>query len=37
MLNNNGASIESSGTPNMISCHELYVSDIIIFYFFARC
>ena len=30
MLNNNGPRIEPWGTPDMISCHELYVSDILV-------
>ena len=30
MLNNNGPSIEPWGTPDRISCHELYVSDILV-------
>ena len=30
MMNDNGTSIEPSGTPDRISCHELYVSDILI-------
>ena len=30
MLNNNGPSIEPLGTPDRNSCHELYVSDILV-------
>ena len=30
MLNNNGPSIEPCGTPDRISCYELYVSDILV-------
>ena len=30
MLNNNGPSIEPWGTPDRISYHELYVSDILV-------
>ena len=29
VLNNNGPSIEPWGTPDRISCHELYVLDIL--------
>ena len=32
MLNNNGPSIEPWGTPDRISCHELYVSYILVLY-----
>ena len=32
MLNNNGPSIEPWSTPDRISCHELYVSDILVLY-----
>ena len=28
-INNNGLIIEPWGTPNMISCHEQYASDIL--------
>ena len=31
MLNNNGPSIAPWGTHDTISCHELYVSDILVF------
>ena len=30
MLNNNGPSIEPWSTPDIISCHEVYVSDILV-------
>ena len=30
MLNNNGPNIEPWGTPDRISCRELYVSDILV-------
>ena len=32
MLNSNGPRIEPWGTPDRISCHELYVSDILVLF-----
>ena len=32
VLNSNDPSIEPWGTPDRISCHESYVSDILVLY-----